>query len=62
MVPRTLHHTILALEAYELGELWQHYGLVGDVVVSSTIELSSSNLLSSSSPLQKILNVPISTS
>ncbi len=36
MVPHTLHHTILALEAYELGELWQQYGLVGDVVVCPT--------------------------
>ncbi len=30
---RSLEHTIRALETYELGELWEKYGLVGDLVV-----------------------------
>lgn len=30
---RSLKHTIRALETYELGELWEKYGLVGDLIV-----------------------------
>lgn len=30
---RSLDHTLCALETYELGELWEKYGLVGDLIV-----------------------------
>lgn len=30
---RSLDHTLRALGVYELGELWQKYGLVGDLIV-----------------------------
>lgn len=33
MVPRSLKHTIQALETFEIRELWVNYGLVGDIVV-----------------------------
>ena len=31
---RFLEHTVALLENIELGELWDEYGLVGDVIVS----------------------------
>ena len=31
---RSREHTDLLVEAFELGTLWDEYGLVGDVVVS----------------------------
>ena len=33
--PRTLEHTRTILQNLELGQLWDAYGLVGDIVVSA---------------------------
>ncbi|KAJ3563932.1 hypothetical protein NP233_g8618 [Leucocoprinus birnbaumii] len=30
--PRSLEHTVQALETYELAKLWKEYGLIGDVI------------------------------
>ena len=32
---RSREHTEILVEAFELGVLWDEYGLVGDVIVSS---------------------------
>ncbi len=37
MVPRFLQHTAQALKVYEMRELWEKYGLVGDLVVSEYV-------------------------
>ncbi len=37
MVPRSLEHTTEALKVYELRELWEKYGLVGDLVVCTSV-------------------------
>lgn len=34
IVPRTVEHTQEAVESFELGTLWEEYGLVGNIVVS----------------------------
>ena len=39
--PRTLEHTQTILENLELGELWDAYGLVGDIVVSTTFPINA---------------------
>jgi hypothetical protein len=35
ITPQCLAHTQLLLEVLELTELWEEYGLVGDVIVCS---------------------------
>ena len=39
--PRTLEHTQTILENLELGELWDAYGLVGNIVVSITFPINA---------------------
>ncbi len=34
IVPRSVEHTCAVAEYFELGTLWEEYGLVGDVIVS----------------------------
>lgn len=42
ITPRTVEHTLAAVKYFELGRLWDEYGIVGDVIVSHSAVISPS--------------------